>query len=191
MFRLLGVAVVYSFAVSGVASAATINVSDGTPADFSKGYTSRNVASDELISPDPWPDGGAVTTAKVSIGHRAIIDVAFRGASEDAWSVDFGDGRSFSSDSVAGDSIKGLSSSSFLAIFFSNEATGVPLTDPSVAVQLFGNTLEIGWDGTSSEKDYGYLRLVATVTAVPIPVGLPMLTGAILALFALRRTPVG
>jgi hypothetical protein len=130
--HMFAAALALSLFVGGYASGATIEITGGSPADFGGGYTKRDLAG----APDPWPDCGAVTNATVHIASRARVDVTYRGGADDAWALVFGDGRSFTSDSVAGDAIRRLSPSAFLALFFSNEATGVPLTDPSLAVSL-------------------------------------------------------
>lgn len=164
------------------ASAVLIGVTGGAPADFSASYTSRDL----IGAPDSWPDSGAVTNGVVAIDPGSLIEVIFRGGEDDAWSADFGDGRSFTSASAPGDRITGLSPADFLALFFSNEGGGNPLTDASVALQVFGSTLEIGWDGTLLAGDYGYRRLLAIVTPLPVPApaGLPLLAGALAALCA-------
>ncbi|WP_340108828.1 hypothetical protein [Pikeienuella sp. HZG-20] len=168
--------------IGSAAAAAPIGVLGGAPADFGAGYTSRDLTG----APDPWPDGGAVAGGAVAIAPGRAVEAIFRGGDADAWSAVFGDGRAFSSASAPGDRISGLSAAAFLALFFSNEGAGAPLGAPSVALQVFGDTLEIGWDGTSSEKDHGYARIVAIVgpAAVPAPASALLLVSALAALCA-------
>jgi hypothetical protein len=166
-----------------LASAATlVSVTGGAPADFTT-YTPSPLAT----LADPWPDAGAVQGASVWVDPAARVSVTLRGGPEDAFTAEFGDGRQFNNASAPGARIAGLSAADFLALLMTNEAVGLPMTDPSAALQTFGKRLEIGWTGTSSENDLGYLRMVAKVSAVPLPAGLPLLVAGLLALGAASR----
>ncbi len=176
-----------SLVLCGSGTAATFTVSGGSPADFTN-YTPRHLSTPQLVLDDPWPNGGSVVNASISVAPNARIDIILRGGFDDGWALDFPTGVIFSGTVTPGERTNGIIGSDFLASFFSNEGSGVPLTHPTVAVQSFGRRLELGWDGAgiSGESDLGYKRIIALIAPVPAPAGFHLLFGAFIALGALR-----
>ncbi|SMF31603.1 hypothetical protein SAMN02745866_02090 [Alteromonadaceae bacterium Bs31] len=174
-----------------MASAGLVDISGGFTADLST-YTERHLPG----MADPWPDTGEVfINPIINLSSNAKFEVIYRGGSNDAWLLGFPGAEAFSfkhkhlSNDAPGASISGLSAQEFTSFLISNEAMGVGLSDivyHSLAIQQIGNVLEIGWNGTSSSKDYGYQRF-KVVASTPIPATLPMVGIPLILLLVIRR----
>lgn len=150
------------------ASADLVKLTGGTPADF--GYYTPQDLADAL---DPWPSSTALLNPIVEIAPSACVDVIYRGGFDDAWALEFDvDGLYDRSSDPAlvnanpGDKLSNLTAEEFLAFHISNEAAGNGLSDPiwnSLAIEQIGNTLEVGWNGTSFYGDYGYQRFLIII----------------------------
>jgi hypothetical protein len=175
MFKLLaGVLLATSVATS--ASAALVNVTGGTAANLPAAGTGAGFY-DVLGPSDPWPDAGALKgITSLGLASGRTIDVTFRGNDSLLTNtVDFGGAGGFSTaTSTPGVStVTGLSTAEFEALTF-NGSSLLGITSERVAVQAFGNVIEVGFnDGAPVDADFDDLRFSAVVT--PVPAALPLL----------------
>jgi hypothetical protein len=126
---------------------------------------------------DPWPDSGALKgITSLGLASGVTIDVTFRGSEAVLTNtVDFGGAGSFSnaSSTPGVSTVTGLSTSDFEALTF-NGSSSLNLTSTSVAVQAFGNVIEVGFnDSAPIDADFDDLRFSAVVT--PVPAALPLM----------------
>jgi hypothetical protein len=116
--------------------------------------------------------------AGLGLADGVTIDVTYRG-SEAGFknSVAFGAAGGFSKETAPGTTLKGLTKAEFEALTF-NDSSTLGITSDDVAVQAFGNVIEVGFnDAWRGDADFDDLRFSALVTT-PVPAALPLMATA-------------